>query len=94
LSGGRYNIVRYRKGRRESLTHGIQTGYQPTEGAIDVYAKCAGDDPATLTLTVNGRQLDTVRDEDGIGSGIIGVRVGTSESFVTLRFADFVLREL
>ena len=94
LSGGRYNIVRYRKGRRESLTRGIQTGYEPIEGATDVYAKCVGDDPANLTLTVNGRQLATVRDEDAIGSGIIGVRVGSSESFVTIRFEGFVLSEL
>jgi hypothetical protein len=94
LSEGRYNIVRYRNGKGESLTRGIQTGYGPAEGANDVYAKCAGDDPATLTLTVNGRELATVRDGDGIGSGIIGVRVGSSESFVTLRFESFVLREL
>jgi hypothetical protein len=79
--------------QRESLTRGIQTGYEPTEGATDVYAKCTGDDSANLTLSVNGRELTTVRDEDAIGSGIIGVRVGSSESFVTVRFEDFVLSE-
>jgi hypothetical protein len=93
LSGGRYNIVRYRNGKGKSLTRGIQTG-GPVEGAKEVYGKCVGDDPAILTLAVNGSELTTIRDQDGISSGIVGVRVGSGESFVTLRFENFVLREL
>jgi hypothetical protein len=94
LSGGRYNIVRYRNGQGRSLTGGIQTGTGAAEGANDIYAKCTGDDPANLTLTVNGRELPTVRDDDGLGAGIVGLRVGTSESFVVVRFERFDLREL
>jgi hypothetical protein len=94
LSGGRYNIVRYRNGQGRSLTGGIQTGTGAAEGANDIYAKCTGDDPANLTLTVNGRELRTVRDDDGLGAGIVGLRVGSSESFVVVRFERFDLREL
>lgn len=94
LSGGRYNIVKYANGQGRSLTGGIQTGTGATEGANDIYAKCTGDGPTNLTLTVNGRALPTVRDEDGLGSGIVGVRVGSSESFVVVRFERFDLREL
>jgi hypothetical protein len=93
LSGGRYNIVRYRAGKPRSLT-GMRTGSGATEGANDVHVKCTGDDSTSLTLTVNGRALPTVRDEDGIAEGIVGVRVGSSESVVTLRFENFVLTEL
>jgi hypothetical protein len=94
LSGGRYNIVRYREGKPISLTGGIQTGSGAAEGANDVHAKCTGDEPTSLTLTINGRALPSVRDPDGIESGIVGVRVGSSESVVTLRFENFVLTEL
>ena len=94
LSGGRYNIVRYRNGQGRSLTGGIQTGTAAREGANEIYAKCTGDDPTNLTLTVNGQALPTVRDEDGLGAGIVGIRVGSSESFVVVRFERFDLREL
>ena len=94
LSGGRYNIVRYRAGKPISLTGGIQAGSGAAEGANDVHAKCTGDAPTSLTLTGNGRPLPVVRDPDGIESGIVGVRVGSSESVVTLRFQNFVLTQL
>lgn len=94
LSAGRYNIVRYRNGQGRSLTGGIQTGTGAAEGANDIYAKCTGNDPTNLTLTVNGRELPTVRDDDGLGAGIVGLRVGSSESFVVVRFERFDLREL
>ncbi len=94
LSGGRYNIVRYRDGQGRSLTGGIQTGTGAAEGANDIYAKCTGNDPANLTLTVNGRELPTVRDDGGLGAGIVGLRVGSSESFVVVKFERFDLREL
>jgi len=94
LSGGRYNIVRYRNGQGRSLTGGIQTGTGAAEGANDIYAKCTGTDTANLTLTVNGRELPTVRDDEGLGAGIVGLRVGSSESFVVVRFERFDLREL
>jgi hypothetical protein len=34
------------------------------------------------------------QDPNGIESGNVGIRAGSSESFVTLRFEDFVLRYL
>jgi hypothetical protein len=94
LSGGRYNIVRYRGGKPISLTGGIRTGSGAAEGANDVHVKCTGDATTSLTLTINGRPLPVVRDQDGIESGIVGVRVGSSESVVTLRFENFVLTQL
>jgi hypothetical protein len=48
----------------------------------------------TITLQANGQTIGTAKDDDGIESGNIGVRVGSSESFVTLRFDDFLLKYL
>jgi hypothetical protein len=36
----------------------------------------------------------TKKDPDGIESGNVGIRAGSSESFVVFRFEDFVLRYL
>jgi hypothetical protein len=94
LSGGRYNIARYRDGRLVSLTGGIRRSSAITGDTNDVTARCVGNDPTTLTLEVNGRTVDTRRDADGIESGNVGVRAGSSESFVTFRFEDFELRYL
>ncbi len=94
LSGGRYNIVRYRDGRPVSLTGGIKQAADLAGDTNDITARCVGDDPVTLTLVVNGRTVATEKDEEGIESGNVGIRAGSSESFVTFRFEDFELRYL
>ena len=92
FSGGGYNIVKYSGGKPRSLARGSPQDGEGDED--DVEASCVGDDPTTLTLTVNGDQVATVKDPDGIESGVVGVRVGTDESRVTIAFDDLVLRSL
>lgn len=94
LSGGRYHIVRYRKGKPVSLTGGIQTSGAVEDDANDVAVRCVGNDPVILTLTAGGREVARVRDEAGIAAGNVGIRLGTSESVVTCSFRDFELRAL
>jgi hypothetical protein len=94
LSGGRYNIVRYRDGRLVSLTGGIRRSGLIRDRMNDVTARCVGNDPTTLTLVVNGSVVAERQDPDGIESGNVGVRASSSESFVTVRFDDFTLRYL
>ena len=94
LSGGRYHIVRYRRGKPVSLTRGIQTSGAVEEAGNDVAARCVGSDPVSLTLTVGGRDIATARDTDGIERGNVGIRLGTSESVVTCSFRAFELRSL
>ena len=94
LSGGRYHVVRYRKGRPVSLTGGIQTSGAVEADGNDIQVRCVGDDPVTLTLIANGREAAKVRDSDGIAQGNVGIRVGTSESLVTFSIEDFELRSL
>jgi hypothetical protein len=93
LSGGRYNVVRYRRGKPQSLT-GMRTSAAIEAEGNDVTARCVGNDPVMLTLAVGGRDLATARDADGIERGNVGVRVGTSESVVTCSFRDFELRSI
>ena len=45
LSGGRFNIARYRDGALTSLTHGIQQSTYIEDGENDVTVRCVGDDP-------------------------------------------------
>ena len=92
LSGGRYNIARYRDGQLTSLTRGQSTHIAQDEN--DVTVRCVGDRPTTLTLEVNGRQVGKVSDAVGLPGGTVGIRVGSSESFVTLSFEEFVLKYL
>lgn len=94
LSGGRYHIVRYRKGRPISLTGGIQTSGRIKDDANDIGARCVGNEPVIPTLTTGGRDVATVRDAAGIKEGNVGIRLGTSESVVTCSFRDFELRSL
>lgn len=95
LNGSQYNIVRYRKGRPGvSLTGGVQTSEAIHGDAYDIDVRCVGSDPVTLTLSVGGQEVDTVRDPAGIEEGNVGIRVGTSESVVTCSFRDFELRSL
>ena len=96
LTGGRYNIVRYRdvggKPKPTSLTKGIQVNDAVDNNANDLSARCVGDNPTRLTLMANDVELDSVDDPDGIESGNIGVRMGSYESVFTLSFDDFVLK--
>jgi hypothetical protein len=92
LSGGRYNMARYRDGALKSLRRG-QSGYIG-DAENDVTVRCVGDDPTTLSLEVNGHTVGSVKDSTGLPAGNVGLRVGSGESFVTLRFQDFVLKYL
>lgn len=96
LTGGRYNIVRYRdvggKPKPFSLTKGIQFNDAVDNTVNDLSARCVGDNPTRLTLKANGVELGSVDDPDGIESGNIGVRMGSTESVFTLSFDDFVLK--
>ena len=94
LSGGRYHIVRYRRGKPVSLTGGIQANAAVRDAGNDVSASCVGSDPVSLTLAVGGQDIATARDEDGIERGNVGIRLGTSESVVTCAFRGFELRSL
>ena len=94
LKGSEYNLVRYRDGKPISLIGGMKPTSALTEGTNTLTAKCVGDEPTILTLQANGQTIGTAKDDDGIDGGNIGVRVGSSESFVTLRFDDFLLKYL
>ena len=94
LSGGRYNIVRYRDGRLISLTRGIQQTSAFSGDEYAITARCIGSQPTRLTLDVNGHTVGAVEDANGIERGNIGVRVGTGESVVTVSLDDFVLKSL
>jgi hypothetical protein len=94
LSGGRYNIARYRDGALTSLSRGLQHSDYLDEQKNDVTARCVGDDPTTLTLEANGRTVASIKDPTGLEGGNVGLRVGSGESTVTLAFEDFVLKYL
>ena len=94
LSGGRYNMARYRDGALTSLTHGIQQSNFIEDAENDVTVKCVGGDPTTLSLEVNGHPIGSATDPTGLEGGNVGMRVGSGESTVTLRFEDFVLKYL
>ena len=78
LKGRAYNIVRYRDGKPISLIGGMKPTNALTEGPNPITAKCVGDEPTILTLQANGQTIDTAKDDDGIESGNIGVRVGST----------------
>ena len=92
LSGGRYNIARYRDGQLTSLTRGFQTSNYIDDEENDVTVRCVGESPTTLTLEVNGQEIGQVSDPTGLPAGNVGLRVGTGESFLTTSFEDFVLK--
>jgi hypothetical protein len=94
LSGGRYNIARYRNGVLTSLTRGIQQSNYIQDEENDVTVRCVGGDPTELTLEVNGKPVGSVKDRRGLKGGNIGMRVGSGESTVTLGFENFVLKYL
>ena len=94
LSGGRYHIVRYRRGRPVSLTRGIQRSNLVAGDAVEVTARCVGENPTSVTLDANGRRIASATDADGIKSGNVGIRVGSAEAWVTAKFDGFELRYL
>lgn len=93
LSKGEYHIARYRKGKLRSLTNGPQPSDALRGEKHEIDARCVGSDPVILTLSVDGREIESVRDDDGIEEGNVGLRVGTSGS-VTCSFHDFELSAL
>ena len=93
LSKGEYHIARYRKGKLMSLTRGPQPSDALRGEEHEIDARCVGSDPVILTLSVDGREIETVRDDDGIAEGNVGVRIGTSGS-VTCEFDEFELSSL
>ena len=64
------------------------------DGPNQISARCVGTDPVLLTLRVGGEEVATVRDDDGIESGNVGIRVGTGESVVTVAFENLELDSL
>ena len=94
LNGSDYHIVRYRDGQARSLTGGIQPSEAIDSDTYDIDVRCVGSDPALLTLSVDGEEVVTIPDPDGIEEGNVGIRVGTSESVVTCSFRDYTLRSL
>jgi hypothetical protein len=92
-SGSRYNLVRYRDGKPVFLSGGFKahSAIEPTENAV--VARCEGVDPTRLTLIVNGQEIESVEDPDGIESGEVGVRVGSSEARVTYEFHGIDIQE-
>jgi hypothetical protein len=94
FSGGGYNVVRYTGGKPRSLDRESPESSDDSDDEDDIEARCVGDDPTSLTLIVDGDEVATVQDQDGIESGIVGIRVGTDEARVTVGFDDFVLRSL
>ena len=94
LSGPRYNLVRYRNGKPRSLSGGIKPARALVKGENTLVATCVGDKTTTLTLQANGDTIGTAQDHDGIAGGNVGLRVGSGESFVTIRFEDFLLKYL
>lgn len=92
-SDRRYNIVEYTDGRAESLVGGFQRSGVIDRRVNTVEARCEGENPVALTLLVNGTRLrPPVEDvETPIPRGEIGLRVGTPEPPVTVKFEDFEL---
>ena len=94
LKRPRYNIVRYRDKRPLSLTGGpsrpapsktARTRSRPSASAIS---------PPSSRSRRMGRPSVPPRMTTASRAGTSAVRVGSSESFVTLRFDDFVLKYL
>jgi hypothetical protein len=94
LSGGRYNIGRYRDRRLVSLTGGLKRSSHIEEDSNEITVRCVEDDPTTLTLEVNGSTVAKRQDANGIERGNVGFRVGSDTSVVRLRFEDFRLTYL
>jgi hypothetical protein len=94
LSTGRFNIIKYHRGKPTSLTRGVQTSSEITRDVNAIRATCVGKNPTSLTLTVNGQEVGAVQDPNGIDAGNVGLRVGSAESRVTCSFDEFELYPL
>ena len=92
-SDGDYNIVEYEGGKPRSLIGGFQRSGVVDRTVNTLEARCEGEDPVTLTLLVNGTPAGPpVQDLEGpIERGAIGLRVGTPEPPVTVKFENFQL---
>jgi hypothetical protein len=91
LSNGGHNIVRYRNGKPTFLSR-RKGGASTAEGPRNVAARCLGYRPTVLSLSVNGEPAGGAQDAVGLETGTIGIRVGSSESRVTVSFHDVVVR--
>ncbi len=97
LDGSSYNIVKYDASKSPKP---MTLERRPLPGVVaghdfEMGADCEGDDPTRLTFKVNGQTVAERSDHDGIESGTVGIRAGTSEAEgVTIRFDDFVVEPL
>jgi hypothetical protein len=88
-----YNIARYRDGHLNSLS-GLQRSDAIREDENNATARCVGSEPTTLSLVVNGENVRSLTDANGIDYGNIGLRVGSSAGVVTCRFTGLVVKPL
>ncbi len=90
-SDGRYNIVEYMNNKPRSLIGGFQKSGLVDGRVNTLEARCEGESPVILTFLVNrARVRPPVEDFDNpIPSGAIGLRIGTPEPPVTVKFEDF-----
>lgn len=91
-SDGRYAISEYENGNVQPLVPFQESGVID-ERANTLEARCEGDGPVTLTLLVNGTRVGApaVDTETPIARGDIGLRVGTPDPPVRVRFDGFQL---
>lgn len=92
-SDSRFNIVEYENGKGRSLVGDFQRSGQIDRRVNTLEARCEGENPVTLTLLVNGTRVrPPVQDvATPIPRGAIGLRIGTPEPPVTVKFEDFEL---
>ena len=95
-SGGRYNIVKYVAGSPRSLTGGWKVSPVINGGnsANAVKVECTGGARVELTLYVNDRLVAQRVDARGLANGGVGLRAGTADSPVTIRFSRFSFRQI
>jgi hypothetical protein len=90
-SDGRYNIVKYVNSKPRSLIGGFQESGLVDGRVNTLEARCEGESPVILTFLVNRAPVrPPVEDfDDPISTGAIGLRIGTPEPPVTVKFEDF-----
>lgn len=93
-SDGYYAIGKYQSGNNQITYLSGEGEYQPSdvinqgEATNDIEARCEGD---TLSLAVNGIELETVRDGTFV-TGDVGMAVSTFEAgVVDIQFDDFMV---
>jgi hypothetical protein len=92
-SDGFFNFVEYADGKARSLVDGFQPAGTIDSRANTLEARCEGDDPVRLTLLVNGAPVRSPVEDvtTPIERGSIGIRVGTREPPVKVKFENFQL---